>query len=129
MHPSSFSVINFFLTACNGTIIYVAVQPPSNVRAMVLGPRSIQITWEPPLSNDDDDVTGYLISYTPAATYASNGNVTVNSDTTTLTLTNLEENTRYTITVQATTSDSRMSGITDEVSESVKTYTDGRQYI
>ena len=40
------------------------------------------------------------------------------------TLTNLEEYTLYTITVQATTSDNTMSANSNEVS--VRTYTDGK---
>ena len=40
------------------------------------------------------------------------------------TLNNLEEDTLYTITVQATTSDNRMSANSNEVS--VRTYTDGK---
>ena len=96
--------------------------PPSNVRATVVSSRSIQITWEPSTS---DDVTGYLISYTTTASYVSDGSVTVDgSSTASNTLTNLEEHTLYTITVQATTSDSRMSINSNEVS--VRTYTDGK---
>ena len=45
-------------------------------------------------------------------------------NTTTYTLTNLEEYTLYTITVQATTSDNRMSANSNKVS--VRTYTDGK---
>ena len=44
--------------------------------------------------------------------------------TTSHTLTNLEEGTTYTITVQATTSDNRMSVNSNAVS--VTTYTDGK---
>ena len=107
-------------------IIYVGpdVLPPTNVRATVVTSRSIQITWEPSLSSD---VTGYLISYATTASYTSGGNVTVNDSSTTngtLKLTNLEEHTHYTITVQATTSDNRMSTNSNEVS--VRTYTDGK---
>ena len=47
--------------------------------------------------------------------------------TTSHNLTNLEEDTPYTITVQATTSDNRMSANSNEVS--VRTYTDGKWYI
>ena len=46
------------------------------------------------------------------------------SSTTSDTLTKLEEDTLYTITVQATTSDNRMSANSNEVS--VRTYTDGK---
>ena len=87
---------------------------------MVLTPQSIEITWYP-LS---DDFTGYLISYTTNASYTSGGNTTVNGgNTTSIILTNLEENTLYTITVQAI-SDGGFSASSNEVS--VTTYTDGK---
>ena len=100
-------------------VLYVDVLPPTNVTATVVTSRSIQITWTPSSSSD---VTGYLISYTTTASYASNGSVPV-GNTTSHTLTNLEDDTLYTITVQATTSDNRMSANSNEVS--VRTYTDG----
>ena len=106
----------------NVIIIYVGILPPTNVRATVLTSRSIHITWEPSSSSD---VTGYLISYTTTASYTSGGSVTVDGgNTTSGTLTNLEEHTLYIITVQATTSDNRMSANSNEVS--VRTYTDGK---
>ena len=106
----------------HAVILYVDVLPPTNVRPTVITSRSIQITWEPSSSSD---VTGYLISYNTTASYTSGGNVTVNGDNTTSgTLTNLEEDTLYTITVQATTSDNRMSANSNEVS--LITYTDGK---
>ena len=84
--------------------------------------RSVEVTWS---HFSSSDVTGYLISYTTNASYASGGSVTVNGGSTTSgTLTNLEEDTLYTITVQATTSDNRMSANSNEVS--VRTYTDGK---
>ena len=88
----------------------------------VLTPRRIEVTWSPSLSSN---VTGYLISYTTNASYTSDGSVTVSGGgTTSGTLTNLEEDTFHTITVQATTSDNRTSANSNEVS--VKTYTDGK---
>ena len=101
----------------------VDVLPPTNVTATVVTSRSIQITWKPSLS---PNITGYLISYTTTPSYTSggSGSVTVNDGSTTSgTLTNLEEYTLYTITVQAT-SDNRMSANSNEVS--VRTYTDGK---
>ena len=87
----------------------------------MLTPRSVEVTWE---TSSSDDVTGYLISYTTNASYTSNGNVTVNDGkTTSHTLTDLEENTYYTVTVQATSSN-RMSANSNEVS--LRTYTDGK---
>ena len=100
---------------------YVDISVPTNGRVTVLTPRSIEITWEPSSSSD---VTGYLISYTTTASYTSGGSVPVDGGSTTnYTLTNLEENTFYTITIQAT-SDNRMSTNSNEVS--VRTYTDGK---
>ena len=100
---------------------YLGISVPTNGRVTVLTPHSVEVTWEPSLSSD---VTGYLISYTTTASYASGGSVPVDGgSTTSYTLTNLEENTLYTITVQAT-SDNRMSANSSEVS--VRTYTDGK---
>ena len=104
-------------------LFYVGVEPPTNVRATVVTSRSIQITWRPSLSSD---VTGYLISYSTTASYVSNSDRSrsITVITTSGTLTDLEEDTLYTITVQATTSDNRMSANSNEVS--VRTYTDGK---
>ena len=100
----------------------VDVLPPTNVTATVVTSRSIQITWKP---SSSPNITGYLISYTTTASYASNRSIPVDGGSTTSgILTNLEEYTRYTITVQATTSDNRMSANSNEVS--VRTYTDGK---
>ena len=88
----------------------------------MLTPHSVEVMWDPSSSSD---VTDYPISYTTTAPYTSGGNVTVNGHSTTShILTNLEENTLYTITVQATASDSRISFNSNEVS--VTTYTDGK---
>ena len=96
--------------------------PPTDVRAAVVTSRSIQVTWKPSSSSD---VTGYLISYTTTASYTSGGRVTVEGGSTTNgILTNLEENTLYTITVQANTGDYVTSFHSDEVS--VRTYADGK---
>ena len=106
-------------------LFYVGVEPPTNVRATVVTSRSIQITWRPSLSSDVT-ISGYLISYTTTASYVSNSDrsKSITVTTTSGTLTDLEENTHYTITVQATTSDNRMSANSNEVS--VRTYTDGK---
>ena len=99
----------------------VTIQPPTNVRATVLTPRSVEVTWIPSSSSD---VTGYLISYTTTAPYASGGSMMVSdSSATSGTRMNLEEGTLYTITVQAT-SNNGMSGNSNVVS--VTTYTDGK---
>ena len=99
------------------------VEPPINLRATVLTPRSIEVTWD---QSSSSDVTGYLISYSTTASYTSGGSVTVNGGSTTSgTLTNLEENTLYTITVQSTSNSiSGMSVNSNEVS--ITTYTDSK---
>ena len=103
----------------------VDVLPPTNVTATVITSRSIQITWKP---SSSPNITGYLISYTTTASYVSSSksdrSKSITVSTTSGTLTNLEEDTLYTITVQATTSDNRMSANSNEVS--VRTYTDGK---
>ena len=102
--------------------IYVVVSSATEVGAMALTPRSVEVTWK---ASSASGIISYLISYTTVAPYASNGSVTVNGgSTTSYTLPNLEEDTLYTITVRATTSDNRMSANSNEVS--VKTYTDGK---
>ena len=101
-------------------LLTVPGPPPTNVRVTVLTSCSVVVIWKPSSSSN---VTGYLISYTTTASYASGGSVTVNGGSTTSgTLTILEEDTLYTIIVQATTSDNRMSANSNEVS--VRTYTD-----
>ena len=88
----------------------------------MLTPRSVRVIWAVSLS---PDVTGYIISYNTTAEYTSGGSERVNQRTTSRgTLNNLEENTTYTITVQATTSDNRMSVNSSAVL--VTTYTDGK---
>ena len=93
---------------------------PTNVRATVLTPRSVEVTWT---VSSSSDVTGYIISYTTTASYTSGGSVPVNQRTTTRgTLNNLEESTTYTITVQAISN----SGNANSTAVSVTTYTDGK---
>ena len=88
----------------------------------MLTPRSVEVTWT---VSSSSDVTGYLISYTTDADYIDISNrsrsVMVNGNS--VTLSNLEESTAYTIGVQATTNDGRMSG---NIVVSVTTYTDGK---
>ncbi|XP_065905772.1 receptor-type tyrosine-protein phosphatase F-like isoform X3 [Dysidea avara] len=93
--------------------------PPDNTRATVTSSRSIEVTWD---QSQSTATTGYLISYTTTASYTSGGSVMVNGrSTTSVTLTNLEENTHYTITVQ-TDSSGTLSDNGDVVS--VTTWTD-----
>ena len=99
---------------------YTGPQPPTNVRATVLTSRSVEVTWT---VSSSPDVTGYLISYTTTASYTSGDSVTVNGHSTTShTLSNLEEGTFYTITVQATSN----NGNANSAPVSVTTYTDGK---
>ena len=80
------------------------------------------MTWNGSLSSTE--VTGYLISYTTNVSYTSGGSATVNGGSTTShILTNLEEYTTYTITVQVTTN-TGMGPKSDELS--VTTLTDGK---
>ena len=82
----------------------------------------VEVTWSPSSSSG---VTGYLISYTTTAQYVDTDDRSRSIIVTTTSgiLTDLEEDTLYTITVQAT-SDNRMSANSNEVS--VRTYTDGK---
>ena len=102
--------------------MFITVPEPTNVRATVLTSRSVVVIWKP---SSYSKTIGYFISYTTTALYAYIGSVTVDGGSTTNhTLTNLEEDTLYTITVQATDSDNRISANSNEVS--VRTYTDGK---
>ena len=83
-----------------------------NVRATMLTPRSVEVTWT---VSSSPDVTGYIISYITTAEYIDvsnrSGSVIVSSSSTiSHTLNNLEEGTLYTISVRATTNVGRMSG-------------------
>ena len=95
-----------------------------DVRVTVITPQSIIVTWDQPSSTI---VTGYLVSYSTNALYTSGGNVMVTDrSTTTATLTNLEENTLYTIFVQIVING--LLGLSRDV-VSVTTLTDGKCYI
>ena len=83
---------------------------------------SIEVTWD---QSSSPSVTDYLVSYTTTASYTSSGNVTVNGSSNSATLTDLEENTLYIITVQAAVGDSNHNTIVNANSNevSVTTYT------
>ena len=103
--------------------MFTVIEPPTNVTATVLTSRSVEITWDQSTSSD---ITGYLISYTTNALYASGGNVTVTgNNTTSHTLNDLEENTPYNIIVQTVRYDV-ISASSNEVS--ITTYTNGKWY-
>ena len=94
---------------------------PTNVTAIVLTPRTVEVSWDQSLLTD---ITGYLISYTTTASYTSGGNLMVDGiDNTSYILTNLEEDTLYAITVQATTDDIRISPYS--IAVTITTNTDG----
>ena len=85
----------------------------------MLSSQSIEITW---IKSESANVTGYIITYTTTTPFISHENVTVNgASTTSRTLTDLEEGTLYTITVQSTTRDNRVSSNSNEVT--IMTYT------
>ena len=99
---------------------------PTNVMATVLTPRRVRVTWNP--SHPLTDVTSYIIHYITNVSYTDSGNMTVDGiNTTNGTLTDLEENTPYSIIVQAVSSRGGMtllSGNSNEVL--VITYTAGK---
>ena len=74
--------------------------PPTNVHAVTLSPRSIEVTWDPPVANIDD-VIGYVISYDGMERFADDDNVSVSRTTSSITVDGLEEFVRYDIAVQA----------------------------
>ena len=85
---------------------------PTNVKATVLTPNSVEVTWD-----QSSDVTGYLISCNSTTSYAGGKNKMVNGgDTTSYTLTDLVENTPYDITVQGIIVDGRKSDFSTDVS-------------
>ena len=94
-------------------ILYLGLDPPTNLMRAETTPRSVQVTWTPSSSSD---VTGYRISYTSSASYARDGTVMVNGNgATSGTLSNLEEGTTYTIIVQATGDNNILSANSNEV--------------
>ena len=90
--------------------MYIGLPAPTNVKATVLTPKSVEVTWD-----QSSGATGYLISCISPASYAGGKTAIVNVDTTSHTLTNLVENTPYVITVQSLTRDGRKSDYSMEV--------------
>ena len=87
----------------------VGLPAPNYVRATAISHSSIEVTWD-----QLSDATEYTISYSNTASHNSSGSVTVKG--TSVTLSGLEENTPYAITIQAMTGDSRKSAVSSEVS-------------
>ena len=86
-------------------LIFTVIDPPTDVMATAVTPRSIMVTWSP---SPSPGVTSYLISYTTDAPYISMNNRSRSflvGNTTTGTINNVEEDTTYTITVQSNRSD------------------------
>jgi len=86
---------------------------------------SVVIMWD---QSPSTDVTGYLISYSTDASYISESDrmrsmMVTGRSTTSVALTNLEENTPYTITVESISSD-ELSAPSEAIS--VTTLTDGK---
>ena len=112
------SYVRFFhmqvgTTCIRAPYFHIGTTVPTNVNATVLTPRSIKITWNP---SSLFGITGYIISYTTNASYTSGESVRGNGGgTTSYILINLEENTHYIITVQAT-SNSSISPASNKVS-------------
>ena len=85
---------------------------------------SVVVMWD---QSPSTDVIGYLISYSTDASYINENDtmrsvMVIDRSTISVTLTNLEENTPYTITVQSDSSDG-LNAPSDVVS--VTTLTDG----
>ena len=77
----------------------------------MLSHSSVEVTWDRSF-----DATGYIISYYTTASNINDGNVTVKSGSSTRhALKNLEGNTPYIISVQATASDFGPSALSNKV--------------
>ncbi|XP_065904893.1 uncharacterized protein [Dysidea avara] len=74
--------------------------PPTNINAVTLSPRSIEVTWDPPEAYIND-VSAYIILYNGTEGFADDGIVTVNRSSTRAIINGLEEFVSYDITVQA----------------------------
>ena len=93
------------------SLTHIGIPAPTNVKATVLTRNSVEVTWD-----QSPDVIGYLISCTSLASYAGGKSVMVNGgNKTSHPLTDLIENTPYSITVRGITGDGRKSGHSTEV--------------
>ena len=92
--------------------MFVGLPAPNNIRATAISHSSVKVTWD-----QLSDATEYTISYSTTASHISGGSVTIKDGSiTSHTLRNLEGNTPYIITVQATISDGRKSACSSKVS-------------
>ena len=80
-------------------ILLLTESSPTVTVAIVLSPRSIRITWTPPISTAT--ITGYTIVWDTREDFADDGSTTVTSNTTTYDIDGLEEFVTYDITVNA----------------------------
>ena len=112
---------------CKNFASYVrsVIDAPSNVRATVLTSQSIDVSWD--AFSASSGVTGYFISYTTNALYTTGGTVNITDvNTASYILTDLEEDTHYTINLRAVSN----SGKSDNGTEvSLITYTAGKCHI
>ena len=92
-----------------------------DVNAMVLAPRSVEVTWN---AFHSSCITGYFISYSTNASYTNGGNVTIkDANQTSYNLSNLEECTEYDIIVRVISN----IGISDNSNGvTVTTYADSK---
>ena len=67
---------------------------------MILSPRSIEVTWDPPLANVDA-LNGYIISYDGVEGFADGSSGSVSTFQTRATIDGLEEFANYDISVEA----------------------------
>ena len=98
-------------------VIYVDLPVPNNVRATVLSDyTSVEVTWDQ-LSEATEYTIFYKIPFIFNFSRRSDDSRTVKgASTTSYILTNLERNTPYIITVQATGSNGRKSALSNQVS-------------
>ena len=87
---------------------FVVIPAPNNVRAIVLSPFSIEVTWD---RSTSPDVTGYHVKFVSvtASPFGLSG-IAGGRNTTSYTITRLEEFIPFTITVTALFLNFNMSG-------------------
>ena len=87
-----------------------------------MSPRSIEVTWDPPVANADD-VNDYIISYDSVGSFADDNSTSVGTSSTTATIDGLEEFVSYDVTVQAVYNGA--ASVVSSNSVRVQTYSDG----
>ena len=93
---------------------------PPNVEATVLTSQSIAVTWDPSVFSS---IRNYIISFTTTSPFASSGEVRVNGADTSASISNLEENTLYTVKIQSVLDN---GAIINSSKIYFKTWSDGR---